>query len=659
MHTQGAAGLSSLDAYAWRRLCSSFKSASYDLCHALAAVGWRICSSNVHPDDLSAFVTCRLIPLNKCPGVRPIGVGEVPRRIIAKAVLNLFHLDILDAAGPLQVCAGQEGGCEAAVHAMHQFFAELDVQGALLVDASNAFNTINRQAALHNIKSTCPPLYQILVNTYRAPIRCIIIGDGEITSSEGTTQGDPLAMAMYALAIKPLIGKLKSDAPNVKQVWYADDATGAGTCDDLRMFWDSLQTHGAGYGYHPNATKTHLVVKAEHAKRARELFAGTGINITTEGKRHLGAVVGSRSYTKEYVAGKVRKWLEEIKQLANIAQTQPHAAYCTYTHGLSSRWSFLSRTIPDISDLLQPLEEAIQQHLIPALTGRPPCSREERDLLALPVRLGGMGIINPVSSSCVFVASVRLTSPLVAIVATQDQDQSVDILEVMEIKASIRQTNREHQAQQAVTIYDHLFEKRLVDLAKEKGASSWLSVLPLDDHGFSLHKGAFKDAICLRYGWKPPNTPTKCNCGSAFSTNHAMICPMGGFPTIKHNELRDVTASLLSEVCHNVATEPQLQPLNGESMTHRTAITTDDARLDICARGFWSAAQDAYFDIRVFHPNAPSNSSGSISAAYKKHEDIKKRAYGQRVRDVEHGVFTPLVFSTTGGMGQKAPFTKG
>ena len=133
-----------------------------------------------------------------------------------------------------------------------------------------------------------------------------------------------------------------------------------------------------------------------------------------------------------------------------------------------------------------------------------------------------------------------------------------------------------------------------------------------------------------------------------------MICPMGGFPTIRHNELRDITASLLSDVCHNVATEPRLQHLSGESMTHRTAITTDEARLDIRARGFWTAAQDAYFDVRVFHPNAPSNSSGSIIATYKKHENIKKRAYGQRVRDIEHGVFTPLVFSTTGGIGQEA-----
>ncbi len=109
LHTQGATGLSGLDAYAWRRLCSSFKYASHDLCHALAVAGQRICTSNLHPDDLSAFVACRLIPLDKCPGVRPIGVGEVPRRIIAKAVLSLFRQDVQDAAGPLQVCAGQEG----------------------------------------------------------------------------------------------------------------------------------------------------------------------------------------------------------------------------------------------------------------------------------------------------------------------------------------------------------------------------------------------------------------------------------------------------------------------------------------------------------------------------------------------------------------------
>lgn len=181
---------------------------------------------------------------------------------------------------------------------------------------------------------------------------------------------------------------------------------------------------------------------------------------------------------------KVRKWSEEIKQLASIAQSQPRAAYCAYTHGLSSRWSFLSHTIPNIATLLQPLEDAIQQHLLPALTGHPPCSNEIRDLLALPVRMGGMGLINPVTTSQnANEASVELTSLLVSDIASQDQDKSVDILKLMEIKTSIRQSNRTLLTQRAEIIYNQLSPllKRQVDLAKEKGASSWLSVLPLDD----------------------------------------------------------------------------------------------------------------------------------------------------------------------------------
>ena len=82
--------------------------------------------------------------------------------------------------------------------------------------------------------------------------------------------------------------------------------------------------------------------------------------------------------------------------------------------------------------------------------------------------------------------------------------------------------------------------------------------------------------------------------------------------------------------------------------------TEDEARADIRARGFWSARQDAFFDIRVFYPNAPSYRTKDLSTVYKRHEQDKKRQYGQRIREVEHGVFTPLVFSTTGGMGREA-----
>ena len=116
----------------------------------------KLCTVSVNPDGISALVACRLLPINKSPGIRPIGVGEVPRRIIAKAVIRLLRDDIREATGPLQVCAGLDSGCEAAVHAIRDLFESPDTEGVLLVDATNAFNTLNREAALHNISVLCP-----------------------------------------------------------------------------------------------------------------------------------------------------------------------------------------------------------------------------------------------------------------------------------------------------------------------------------------------------------------------------------------------------------------------------------------------------------------------------------------------------------------------
>ena len=105
------------------------------------------------PAGLSAFVSCLLIALDKCPGVRPIGVGETVQRIIAKAVLSVLKEDIREAAsaGSSQLCAGQLSGCEAAVHSVQTLFGSPDTLAAMLVNATNAFNSLNRQATLHCI----------------------------------------------------------------------------------------------------------------------------------------------------------------------------------------------------------------------------------------------------------------------------------------------------------------------------------------------------------------------------------------------------------------------------------------------------------------------------------------------------------------------------
>ena len=107
----------------------------------------------------------------------------------------------------------------------------------------------------------------------------------------------------------------------------------------------------------------------------------------------------------------------------------------------------------------------------------------------------------------------------------------------------------------------------------------------MQEHGFAIHKGAFRDTICLQYGWHPSGLPPICACLKDFTVEHAMNCPTGGFPTIQHNEFCDFTASLLSEVCHGVSIEPHLQP-TGEIFSLASAIVEDGARLDVVANGF-------------------------------------------------------------------------
>ena len=191
--------------------------------------------------------------------------------------------------------------------------------------------------------------------------------------------------------------------------------------------------------------------------------------------------------------------------------------------------------------------------------------------------------------------------------------------------------------------------RRVAVLVTEKGASSWLTVIPLKDMKFTLNKREFRDAVHLRYDWHIADTPTTCICEDAFTADRAMVFRRGGFIIQRHNELRNLVADLLNTVCHDVQVEPVLLEITGEVLTRGTN-PAPDARLDVHARGFWDWQGSAFFDVRVFHPNAESYKDLTIQQIYRKHEDEKKRFYANRVLEVERGTFTPLVFTTTGGM---------
>ena len=128
-----------------------------------------------------------------------------------------------------------------------------------------------------------------------------------------------------------------------------------------------------------------------------------------------------------------------------------------------------------------------------------------------------------------------------------------------------------------------------------------------------------------------------------------MICMRGGYIIHRHNEIRDLKAEILQAVCTDVEMEPNLQDVTREVLP-RGANKAPDARLNIRARGCWAREQSAFFDGRVCHLNADSYKNLTPEQINKLHENDKKRLYSSIVLEVERGTFTPLVFTTTGGM---------
>ena len=196
--------------------------------------------------------------------------------------------------------------------------------------------------------------------------------------------------------------------------------------------------------------------------------------------------------------------------------------------------------------------------------------------------------------------------------------------------------------------------KKLLEITSEIGASSWLNAIPLKKYGFHLEKQAFRDALYLRYGIPLPRLPQKCVCGAPYNEIHGLNCQRGGFVVIRHNEVRDLTAELLTEVSNDIAIEPNLTPLSGESFDSATTSKEDDARCDVAARGFWVRGSKAFLDVRVFNPMARSYTNQPLATVYNSLERSKKAKYNERILNIEHGTFTPLVLSCFGGMGTEA-----
>ena len=226
------------------------------------------------------------------------------------------------------------------------------------------------------------------------------------------------------------------------------------------------------------------------------------------------------------------------------------------------------------------------------------------------------------------------------------------VADVRHCARAVRIERLRHIAQRQQEIRDDLSpgQQFLLEIAAEKGVSSWLTVSPCWKDGTVMSKSDFRDAVCIRYDRRLPDLPKECVCGEELTTRHAFTCSTGGYPIARHNDVRDMIAGLIREAgVVDVEIEPKLLPCEGSDIPGgRSLNMQDEARLDVRARGFWSRLQDAYFDVRITHPAASVRSRSEALSQLRAHERVKKNTYGSRVINVQRGSFTPLVFSTYG-----------
>ena len=728
----GGAGPGSVDGLMMKNWLLRHGKASQILREELAAWTEWLCNERPPWAAYRGLMSCRLVALDKCPGVRPLGIGDIWRRGIAKCALKVCGEDAKAACGSTQLCAGLEAGIEGAMHAVKAAaesndsmeFGEWEVDDAiwemeaedgevqedlptrrarlatedgtedgpddgnsmeegnaeelddedilLLVDADNGFNNLARMSMLWTVRHLCCKLSTFTFNCYRHEVRLVCRRPGQVAlillSREGVTQGDPMAMAVYGIALIPLADRLRKESPNVLQPWYADDAAMQGPPAEVVDCFALLCKIGPMFGYFPAPAKSFYICPLATVAKAKAAFSAAGMDSVKDcrGHRYVGGFAGSMAMRDRWIEPKVAGWVEGIKALSKVAVRYPQAAYFGFCASLQSEWQYLSRVVQGVEVHLQPVEDAIRKFFIPALLCIQPSEVTDqfRRILTHGVKMGGLNIRDP----CACAARLYQSSSEASAVLVQSLIEH-GTLDSVGHKQCVRKAGADARKERMLEEKEFLDEmkasapkavKRRLERFGNTGA--WLTATPNALDGTLLSAHEFVDNVRIRYGLKPVGLCERCDgCGERFTVEHGLSCKKGGLVSIRHDDARDEAANLCAMALTNsrVSCEPLIfygKDVNASQETGAEAGVAagnvsneagDEARGDIAAHGLIKRGETCIMDIRVTDTDAKCYQSSSSEKCLERAAKSKKDKYLQPCIERRRS-FIPLVYSVDG-----------
>lgn len=465
-------------------------------------------------------------------------------------------------------------------------------------------------------------------------------------------------MILYGLTLSPLAATVRTEAPvGALSTDYADDDFIVARASDVHPIMTILMDKGPSRGFFVEPEKSFCICHDKSALSLVQQQLAAYKFIYVAGHTLLGGWVGDLSAREAWLKPKIERFVAAIGSLTKIGHRYPQSTFTAMTKSVQFEWQFLLRVLADSKASFAPVENALNDQFIPAILDEAgPISSDLRARFALPVKMSGFGLPNPVENGDHWYAtSVRTTCSLTeSLLARTD----LDVRDYQSLASESRKAATDHRNKRDQAAFDQLRaatpEQARAQLDRSKETGAWLTTFPRSYNGTELSRVEFFDNMRIRANKLPNNLPSNCDgCGECFSPDHAMQCKKGGLITLRHNDQRATHHHLCAQAHKptEVFDEPLIHTCR-DSQGNVMPRTQDDEDLrntrgDFGVHNFWSPGRTTIFDIRITDLNAKYQRGKCPKKCLARQEMEKKKKY-RAACDANRRDFTPLVYSVDG-----------